>query len=310
MAKASVITANEAIQRGLCKASEIPTPERVCPFCGKRLNALCIYTGGFLPTICTHSFEECDCPQAVAQRQTDAIEKAAREAQRAEAEKAERMQRAIDRAFKQSEMPQRWRGYTFERFVPDEGNTTAYTRCQRYAEWIAESEKKHGCRFQPNGVYLSGRSGTGKTHLAAAILNEIIVRCPTAPTLAMSMQELIGRLKQSYDSDDAEVREDELIKTYTDVPILLIDDLGSEQPTEWAADRIFRIVNGRYNNCLPTIVTSNYGVDELAKRLTPRRHADRGDYTDGIKIADRLAEMCVQFTLTGDSHRKRHTFGG
>ena len=305
-----MITANEAIQRGLCTTNDVGIPERVCPFCGKRLNALCIDMGGLLPTICTNSFEDCDCPQAIAQRQTDAIEKAAREAQRKEKEKAERMQRAIERAFKQSEMPQRWRSYTFDKYKPEEANKTVYIRSQRYAEWMITALKSHNPTETPNGIYFSGKSGVGKTHLAAAVLNKIITDCPTTPVLAMSMQEMIARLKQSYDrgDDDNEAAEHEIIKTYVEVPLLLIDDLGSEQPTEWATDRIFQIVNGRYNNNAPTIVTSNYALDELAARLTPKRREDAGDRTDGIKIADRLAEMCVHFALTGESHRRKPTF--
>lgn len=312
MPKVYVTTATRAIAERLIPPRSLPNDFRAtrrCPFCGKTLNALCVVgTEGIMPIVT--GWETCDCQESKA----DALERAARQAreeqERKAALKAELMRKRIDRAFKESGMPERWRGYTFERFKAEEGSTNAYARCKRYAEWIADCEKKHSPTPPPNGIYLSGRSGNGKTHLAAAILNAIIAASPSTPTLAMSMQELIGRLKQSYDSDESEAKEDELIKTYTEVPVLLIDDLGSEQPTEWAADRIFRIVNGRYNNNLPTIVTSNYDTDSLAKRLTPKRHSENGDYTDGIKIADRLAEMCVEFKLTGESYRRKRAKEG
>lgn len=279
--------------------------ERPCPFCGKPLRRLAYRLGAF-GTVLSREYERCTCDradevQAVFKAQYEAEEQARRDA-----EKTERIRQRIERAYKNAGMPERWKRHTFGNFDLtglDPQSVHSAKRAKRYAEFIANALKEHDLTYSPNGLYFFGACGTGKTHLAAAVLNHIIGNTVT-PVLAATMQELAAKLKQTYDTDEDEER---IIQAYTEVPVLLIDDLGSEQPTEWTADRIFRVVNGRYNANLPTIVTSNYEPLALGKRLTPRRYADSGNYTDGAKIADRLLEMCVVCPLTGESKRgNRH----
>ena len=92
------------------------------------------------------------------------------------------------------------------------------------------------------------------------------------------------------------------VDAYTDVPLLVIDDLGKEQPTEWAISRIYAIINARYEALMPTIITTNYSEAELLRRLTPK---DSNDTTTADAAIDRLREMCAAIVTTGDSWRTK-----
>lgn len=295
------IPAVEAIEQGLMTVDAGIPLEKECPFCGKPLRRLAYKLGSFA-TVLSREYESCTCPRADEVQAVFEAEREAKEQARRDAEKAERLRQRIEKAYKDAGMPERWKRHSFDNFFLDgldAESVHSARRTKRYAEWLAEALNANDLTYSPNGLYLVGNCGTGKTHLAAAVLNYIIANC-RVPVLAATMQELTAKLKQTYDND---TDEESIIRAYTDVPVLLIDDLGSEQPTEWTVDRIFRIINGRYNANLPTVVTSNYEPVALGKRLTPRRYADGGNYTDGAKIADRLLEMCVLCPLTGESRR-------
>lgn len=294
------LLAEDAIQQGLMQVKPGQTLVRNCPYCGKPLRRMAMKLGTFA-TVLTSDYEPCSCGKDANKRFAD--ERAEQERLRAEAEKAERMRRRIDKAFRDAEMPERWKRFSFNGFDREglsKASTLTAIRAERYAQWLETAFKSHNLTYSPNGLYIYGPCGTGKTHLAAAVLNHIISTCVN-PVLAATMQELTAKLRQTYAGDGED--EENIIKTYTEVELLLIDDLGSEQPTEWTVDRIFRIINGRYNANLPTVVTSNYDLKTLADRLTPKRYAESGNYIDGQKIADRLAEMCVLCPLEGESKR-------
>lgn len=92
-----------------------------------------------------------------------------------------------------------------------------------------------------------------------------------------------------------------ILNQYEQVPLLIIDDIGSEQPTEWAVSKIFAIINARYEGYMPTIITTNYSGEELVRRMTP----EGGDDRNARKTLDRLKETCVGVDMTWDSWRGR-----
>ena len=150
-----------------------------------------------------------------------------------------------------------------------------------------------------NGLFITGPKGTGKTHLAAAIANQLMQQ--GTPVICMTMIDLLERIKRTYEQNrqyGGEISEGNVLDTYKRVQLLIIDDMGKEPATEWAVSKIYAIINARYEAYMPTIITTNYTDAELVRRLTPK---DSGDPTTADATIDRLREMCAAIVTTGES---------
>lgn len=99
-----------------------------------------------------------------------------------------------------------------------------------------------------------GTTGCGKTHLAAAIANEVMAR--RMQVLFSVVPEMLDELRNTF-SPGSETRYSELLEGVRATPLLILDDLGTEYPSPWAGEKLYQIFNYRYNNRLPTVVTMN-----------------------------------------------------
>lgn len=115
---------------------------------------------------------------------------------------------------------------------------------------------------------LYGAPGLGKTHLAWAALRE--VRKNKGKATLWSVPEFLAFLRASFD-DERSPPPDVLVQRYMEDGFLLIlDDLGTHNATVWAEEQLYRILNGRYNNEAPTIITANVGLDKIDARIRDR----------------------------------------
>jgi len=127
------------------------------------------------------------------------------------------------------------------------------------------------------GLLMTGREGTGKTHLAVAILKEVIQKGYRG--LYWNVPELFLELRRRMD-DSAEENEADLFDSARRADLLVLDDLGAERTSEYVLDRLYVLINRRYEDDSATIITTNRTLAELKQQLSPR-------------IASRIGEMCV-----------------
>lgn len=121
---------------------------------------------------------------------------------------------------------------------------------------------------EPDGwLLLEGGYGVGKTHLAAAIGNERLKQGEMV--LFITTPDLLDHLRSAY-APNAEAGYDELFDRIRNAPLLILDDLGVENPSAWAQEKLFQLLNHRYSYRIPTVITTNQDVDNFDPRIRSR----------------------------------------
>lgn len=118
-----------------------------------------------------------------------------------------------------------------------------------------------------NGWLLfQGGYGCGKTHLAAAIANFAVSM--GVPTLFLTVPDLLDSLRFAF--QDPEATFEERFDEIRSAPLLVLDDFGTHNATAWAQEKLFQIINYRYINHLPLVVTTNLPLDQIEGRIRSR----------------------------------------
>jgi DNA replication protein DnaC len=152
------------------------------------------------------------------------------------------------------------------------------------------------------GLFLEGQPGVGKTHLAVAVLRQVIEHA-SARGLFYDTRDLLRVIRSTYDPS-IRTTELDVLRPVMHADLLVLDDLGAEKPSEWVEETMNLIVNTRYNERRLTIFTSNY--------------ADIPDDTDpnsllfriGHRMRSRLHEMCEFVVMDGADYRELPANGG
>jgi len=148
------------------------------------------------------------------------------------------------------------------------------------------------------GLLLLGPSGRGKTHLACAILSELVANKGVAG-LYVDFSDLLMKIQTSF-RPDADLSKESILQPMAEVEVLVLDELGASKPHPWVLDVLYNLLNTRYNRKRVTIVTSNFEDEPDAASGERDRLEDRV----GSRIRSRLFEMCLMITMRGDDFRR------
>lgn len=204
-------------------------------------------------------------------------------------EQRRREQAKLNRLFQSARVPRLYEKDSFKDYEITPDNREAV----KAANWIVGDDSGQG-------LFIYGPRGTGKTMLASIIANERVKK--GKPTLFSSVPDLMGDLRATFHKGNTE----ETLQTVKSASFLILDDLGAERMTEWVGEQLFAIINHRYNECLPTIITSNYDTEAIVKRMAiVDREGNIIDSTQGERVMSRIFGMCQTVFLGGEDYRSR-----
>jgi len=149
-----------------------------------------------------------------------------------------------------------------------------------------------------SGLLLVGPAGRGKTHLACAILSELIVT-KAVQGLYVDFSDLLMRIQTSF-RPDADLSKESVLTPYAEAELLVLDELGASKPHPWVLDVLYHLLNTRYNRKRITIATSNY--EDQPDTVSGER--EKLEDRIGYRLRSRLYEMCAPVQLRGDDYRK------
>jgi DNA replication protein DnaC len=217
------------------------------------------------------------------------------------------IQARVERALQRAGVPERYRGKSLQSFKSDGKDPSLYKAVDAARRFV----DNYPFGMEGLGLLIVGSSGLGKTHLAAGILQALVIE-KRVNGLFYDYHELLKKIQNSYNSTVA-ATELSVLRPVFEAEVLVLDDLGATRPTDWVWDTVAHILNARYGRNQTTIITTNFpNLPSLSNReavaLGSAGRASRGE-TLGDRIGDRmrsrLQEMCVVIEMHGEDRREQ-----
>ena len=201
-----------------------------------------------------------------------------------------------------SGIPARYRACTLANFKPfgDPRLQEALAICRRYVDGFLSLEGQ----FRQTGLLFIGDPGTGKTHLAAAILAELVTRYRVRGRF-VDFNSLIHQIQSTFDPSSPESKHD-VLDPVIGAEVLVLDELGAQKPTAWVQDVLYLVMNSRYTRQLPTLFTTNYRLEAPSSGRSATAAGQAELLTSRIPgmLVSRLYEMAQPVLLDAVDYRR------
>jgi len=199
--------------------------------------------------------------------------------------------------FEQAHIPKRYENCTFKNF---EKHDVSQEHALKISKKFVDNYP-----VQDVGLLFIGPCGIGKTHLAVALIRELIQK-KNVPCYFCDFRELIKNIQSTYTPDSWQSESDVLSPVF-EKDVLVLDELGAKRASAWVDETVFYIINNRYNNKKLTIFTSNY-LDKEEEENFRDLSSEKDDTLVkriGIRLRSRLYEMCKVVNMEGPDYRKK-----
>lgn len=187
-------------------------------------------------------------------------------------------------------VPQRYRDCTLDNFSD---NNVSLTKAKTAARDFVDAYP-----VVEAGLLLVGPAGRGKTHLACAILSELVTT-KGVTGLYVDFSDLLMKITTSF-RPDADISKESVLTPYAEAELIVLDELGASKPHPWVLDVLYSLLNTRYNRKRITVATSNFEDEIDASQGEREKLEDR----IGYRLRSRLYEMCLMVPLRGSDFRK------
>lgn len=186
-------------------------------------------------------------------------------------------QEKLERLFNQSRLGKRFKTASFEKFQTGDDSIEIFNIIKDFAYNFKN-------KYKEKSIIMYGKTGTGKTLLASSVVNHLIQNNISA--IFVVVPDMLTQIRNSFGNHDF-INEKKILEGLSDCELLVMDDLGSEHHKEkegWAAEKLYQIVNSRYNNLKSTIFTTNCTMEELYHKIGHRIFSRIVEMTDGYKF--------------------------
>ena len=200
-----------------------------------------------------------------------------------------------DKRIKSARISKLLRGCTFDKFdyryYSKKNNTDGSISYYDLAEKAMDAAAAFVYSILQNkpadSLLFIGKTGRRKTYLAASIANEILERKPNSQLLFIIVPDLLNEIRSTYNKDN-EITEYQIIDAARNAEILILDDLGAHNYSDWVKDKLYSIIDFRLQEQLPTVITTNL-LDPPAM-----------DHVIGERITSRIFQLCKTYRIACD----------
>ena len=224
-------------------------------------------------------------------------------------------------------IPERYRHCRLHSFQTDSTHRrsaaqklAAHATCRRYVDEFFDLDEQ---RNRASGLIFIGPPGVGKTHLAAAVLAEVVERYQVKGRF-VDFTTLLHQIQSTFDPGSGTSKH-KILDPVINAELLVLDELGAQKPTEWVMNTLYLVINTRYTERRPTLFTTNYRLDTKPAKAppveaepvdtfrrrdaSPTRRAVEREFSDlgeriSPQLVSRLFEMAEPILLGGTDYRQ------